>query len=71
MPVFESKRGSWLSSVAFSPVNPTLVASGGIVGMELFDVRQYSVRYLKMIQTLTYKLQSTRSTDFVFEQRFI
>ena len=52
MPVFESPKETWLRSVAFSPVDPMLVASGGGGGSKLFDIRHNSFRYSKFINYL-------------------
>ena len=35
---------SCLNSIAFSPVDPMVVASGGSSGTELFDIRQNTFR---------------------------
>ena len=47
VPVFQVENSSW--SVAFSPANPTIVASGGRDGTKLFDIRQNSFRYQNII----------------------
>ena len=46
VPVFQGKNSSW--SVAFSPADPMLVASGGSDGTKLFDIRQNSFRYMEI-----------------------
>ena len=44
-PVFHTIIGQWLAfSVAFSPADPTLVATGGDIGPKLYDIRQNSLR---------------------------
>ena len=46
VPVFQVENSSW--SVAFSPADPMLVASGGSDGTKLFDIRQNSFRYMEI-----------------------
>ena len=38
------KEGSWLKSVAFSPIDAMMIASGGFTGTKLYDIRQNTFR---------------------------
>ena len=44
VPVFQGTEQMMLRSVAFSPVDPMVIASGDSSGTKLFDIRQNSFR---------------------------